>query len=121
MAKRYVLVNEIKPERLQDYIDAHEHMHESVWREQLDVLREAGAVVCDSYIFKNYAILIYECDDIDASFAKLGQDPRRQAWENFTQPMFANSPKFDGSEKVSGLKKIFDLNSQLDRGVIEQH
>ncbi|MDR1613714.1 MAG: L-rhamnose mutarotase [Planctomycetota bacterium] len=121
MAKRYVLVNEIKPERLNDYIAAHERMHESEWKEQLDVLRKAGAKACDSYVFKNYAILVYECDDIDDSFAKLGQDPRRRAWEDFTQPMFATSPKFDGSEKVAGLRKIFDLNAQMDRGVIDQY
>lgn len=121
MTKRYVMVNEIRPERLDDYVQAHEHMHESEWKEQLDVLRKAGATVCDSYIFKNYSILIYECDDIDESFAALGRDPRRKAWEDFTQPMFANSPKFDGTEKVAGLKKIFDLNSQLDRGVVDQY
>ena len=120
MAKRYILVNEIRPERLQEYVDAHEHMHEGKWREQLDVLRKAGATVCDCYLYKNLAILVYECDEINASFARLGKDPRRQAWEDFTQPMFANSPKFDGSARVEGLPKIFNLNSQLDRGTIEQ-
>jgi hypothetical protein len=35
--------------------------------------------------------------------------------------MFANPPKFDGTEKVVGLRKIFNLNSQMDRGIIDQH
>ena len=113
MKKRYVLVNEIKPECLDAYIDAHVHMHEGPFKDQLDVLKRCGATECISYIYKNLAILIYECEDIDESFAKLGADPVRPAWEAFTQPMFSNSPKFDGSEKVSGLRKIFDLNQQL--------
>lgn len=121
MTKRYVLVNEIKPEKLKEYVDSHEHMHEGIWKEQMDVLRKAGATVCDCYLYGNLAILIYECDDIDESFACLGRDPRRQAWEDYTQPMFANSPKFDGSVKVAGLRKIFCLNSQMDKGTIDQY
>lgn len=120
MSKRYILVNEIDPDRLDEYVEAHKTMHEGVWKEQLDVLRKAGATECISYIYKNLSILIYECDDIDESFRRLGEDPRRQAWEDFTQPMFLNSPKFDGSTKTEGLPKIFDLNQQLDNGKLEQ-
>lgn len=120
MSKRYILVNEIKPERLDEYVNAHVTMHQGPWKEQLNVLRQAGATECISYLYKNLSILIYECDDIDDSFAKLGQIPARKAWEDFTQPMFMNSPKFDGSTKVSGLTKIFDLNQQLDEGELHQ-
>ena len=119
MKKRYILVNEIKPEALKDYIYAHEHMHEGAYKEQLDVLKKAGAEECVCYIYENLAILIYECEDINESFSKLGQDPRRAAWEDLTQPMFANSPKFDGSEPVRGLRKIFDLNQQM-KGRLEE-
>ena len=120
MSKRYILVNEIRPECLDAYVEAHEHMHEGPFRGQLDVLRRAGVTECICYLYKNLAILIYECEDIDESFAALGRDPVRAAWEDFTQPMFANSPKFDGTEKVSGLPKIFDLNQQLDEGALRQ-
>jgi len=120
MSKRYVLVNEIKPECLEAYMQAHETMHQGEWKEQLDVLRRAGATHCSSYIFGNYSILIYECDDINESFAKLGRQEERAKWEAFTQPMFANAPKFDGSARVEGLRKIFDLNQQLDCGELRQ-
>jgi L-rhamnose mutarotase len=120
MSKRYILVNEIKPEYLDAYVEAHVHMHEGPWKEQLQVLRRAGATECISYLYKNLSILIYECEDIDESFAALGRDPVRSAWEEFTQPMFANSPKFDGSAHVTGLSKIFDLNQQLDNKKLEQ-
>ena len=120
MVKRYLMVNEIKPEYLEEYVKAHQTMHEGKWKEQLQVLRQAGAKECISYLYKNYSILIYECEDIDESFRKLGQIPARAAWEDFTQPMFQNSPKFDGSEKTEGLQKIFDLNQQLDEGRLNQ-
>lgn len=114
MAKRYVMVNELKPECREEYIHAHEKMHESIWKEQLDVLKKAGATECICYIFGNYAILIYECDDIVESFQELAKDPRRGAWEEYMGPMFAGTPKFDGSDEVPYLKKIFDMNQQLD-------
>lgn len=119
--KRYVLVLEIKHEKLNDYIEAHMHMHESNFREQLTALRESGAMICDTYIYSNLAIVIYECDDINDSFTKLGNNPKRIEWENFTQPMFLNHPKFDGSVQVDGIEKIFCLNSQLDYGTIDPY
>lgn len=114
MKKQYVLVNEIAPDRVEEYKKTHKTMHEGIWKEQLEVLRTAGAEICQTYLYKNFSILIYVCDDIDESFKKLGQDPRRQAWEEFTQPMFMNSPKFDGSEKTVSIEKIFDLNEQME-------
>ena len=120
MTKRYILVNEIAPDRLDEYVEAHQTMHEGKWKEQLDVLRKGGATECITYLYKNLAILIYECEDINESFTALGKDPRRAAWEEFTQPMFLNSPKFDGSVKTEGLQKIFDLNQQLDEGELKQ-
>lgn len=120
MKKQYVLVNEIDPARVEEYRNAHRTMHEGIWKEQLDVLRKGGAEICQAYLYKNLSILIYVCDDIDESFTKLGQDPRRQAWEDYTQPMFLNSPKFDGSVKTTGLEKIFDLNEQMDEGELRQ-
>jgi len=114
MSKRYVMVNELKPECVEEYVKSHETMHEGVWKEQLDVLKKAGATECISYIFGNYSILIYECEDITESFQELAKDPRRESWEKYCAPMFAGSPKFDGSDDVPYLKKIFDMKQQLN-------
>lgn len=114
MAKRrYLQVNELKPEQVEAYKNAHETMHLGPWKEQLDVLRKGGAEECIVYLYNNLAIMMYVCDDIAESFAKLGQDPRRPAWDEFTAPMFANSPKFDGSGEIATVPKIFDLTEQL--------
>lgn len=113
MSKRYMLINELKPERVVDYVGAHETMHLGPWKEQMDVLAKAGAKECIVYIYGNLSILLYECDDIADSFAALGQDPRRPAWDAFTAPMFAGEPKFDGSGSIATVKKVFDLRQQL--------
>ena len=120
MSRQYVIVNEINPNRLEEYRQAHRTMQEGKWREQLEVLRDAGAEICQAYLYKNFCIMIYVCDDIDKSFTRLGNDPRRLEWEEYTQPMFLNSPKFDGSVKTIGIEKIFDLNEQLDEGELSQ-
>lgn len=111
--KRYMQINKLKPEMVEAYKNAHETMHLGEWKEQLDVLEKAGAEECIVYLYENYSILLYVCDDIQESFAKLGEDPRRKAWDEFTMPMFANSPKFDGSGEIECVKKIFDMKEQL--------
>lgn len=114
MAKRrYLQVNELSPDMVEAYRNAHETMHLGPWKEQLDVLRTAGAEECLVYLYKNLAIMLYVCDDIEESFAALGRDPRRRAWDDFTAPMFAGAPKFDGSGKIEYLQKIFDLSEQI--------
>lgn len=111
--KRYVQVNELKPEMVEAYREAHETMHIGPWKEQLDVLKKAGAEECIVYLYKNYSILLYVCDDIHDSYAALGEDDRRKPWDEFTAPMFMNSPKFDGTGEIECAEKIFDLKEQL--------
>jgi L-rhamnose mutarotase len=115
-----MLVNRIRPEYVAEYVDSHKHMHEGPFAEQLRILRDAGATECICYMHNDLAILIYECDDIEKSFKALATFPKRQEWETYTAPMFADAPKFDGSQQVRYLEKIFDLNSQLDDGQLRQ-
>jgi L-rhamnose mutarotase len=117
--KWYCLVNEIKPEHRQDYIDIHKNAHKTHWRTQLDALKEAGAENCLVFMFGNYAILFYQCEEINESFEKLGAIEANNRWQEHIASWFAGKPKFDGTEPVKGLEKIFDLNEQLD-GRLEQ-
>ena len=74
MGKRYVMINELKPEHVQDYIDMHMNCPSSeIYKGQLDALKEAGAEECIVYMWKNYSILIVKTDDIDAYMKKLGE------------------------------------------------
>ncbi len=117
--KWYCLVNELKPEHVKDYVDIHKNAHTSAWKTQLRALKAAGAENCICYLFKNYAILFYQCENIDESFKKLGTNEDNNRWQAHIASWFAGSPKFDGSTPVVGLEKIFDLNQQLE-GRLEQ-
>ena len=110
----YCLVNQLKPEAVEEYRDAHRQMHLTHWKRQLEILREAGAEECIAFLNGTQTILLYRCEEINQSFAKLGGIEGRAAWDDYTLPMFATTPRFDGSAAVTGLEKIFDLRQQLD-------
>ncbi|MGA2548175.1 MAG: L-rhamnose mutarotase [Rectinemataceae bacterium] len=110
----YCLVNELKPECVEEYRRAHLTMHESPWKKQLEILKKAGAEECISFLNGTQTILFYRCEEINESFAALGKIEGREAWDTYTLPMFASSPRFDGSASVTGVEKIFDLRQQLD-------
>lgn len=109
----YCLVNELKPEYAEEYRSAHMTMHQSRWKKQLEILKQAGAEECIVFLNGTQTILLYRCEEINASFAKLGQIEGRSAWDVYTLPMFASTPRFDGTTAVAGLEKIFDLRQQL--------
>lgn len=111
--KWFCIVNELKENEVENYKDAHIHMYETEWSNQLDVLKKAGAEECIVFIHENKSILFYRCEDIDESFSTLGIIPERKAWDEFTAPFFANNAKFDGSEKVNTCEMVFDMTEQL--------
>ena len=117
--KWYCLVNELKEENVKDYENIHQTAHQTHWHTQLEALKAAGAENCIVFIYKNLSILFYQCDDINESFTKLGQIEENNKWQAVVAPWFANTPKFDGSEKTVSIKKIFDLQQQL-KGKLEQ-
>jgi L-rhamnose mutarotase len=110
----YCLVNELKPECVDEYRDAHKRMHLTVWKRQLEILKEAGAEECIVFLNGTQTILFYRCGEINESFARLGRIEGRAAWDEYTLPMFASTPRFDGTAAVTGLEKIFDMRQQLD-------
>jgi L-rhamnose mutarotase len=109
----YCLVNELKPECVEEYRDAHRRMHLTTWKRQLAVLKEAGATECICFLNGTQTILFYRCEEINESFGRLGRIEGRAAWDDYTLPMFASTPRFDGTAKVKGLEKIFDMQQQL--------
>lgn len=116
MGKRYVMINEIKPEYVQNYINMHLGCPDSErYRGQLSALKEAGADECIVYMWKNYSILIVETDDIDTYMKKLGETHANQIWEETATPWFVNATKFDGSCPMEFLQKIFDMK-QMSEG-----
>jgi L-rhamnose mutarotase len=111
--KWYCLVNELKEEHVDDYVEIHKNAHKTHWKTQLHALKKSGAENALVYIYKNLSIIFYQCDDINESFRKLGMDEDNNRWQAHIASWFAGNPKFDGTETVQGLEKVFDLNQQL--------
>ena len=118
--KRYCMINEIKPERMQEYIDA----HKNPWEELLTCLKEAGTE--EEYIFinGNQAIVFVVCDEMSAWLEKFGNSDVGKKWLEHMADFIAATPFADSSGKAAedaeGLAKVFDLNQQLE-GKLEAH
>jgi L-rhamnose mutarotase len=78
MSHRTAFVLQVRPDKLDDYVEAHEH----VWPEMLDALREAG--------FRNYTIFrhgnemfgYFESDDPDAAAAYMEAQEVNSRWQD---------------------------------------
>ena len=118
--KKYCMVNEIKPERLNEYINA----HLNPWKELLTCLREAGTKEECIFILDNKALVFIECEDMEIYLEKFGRSEVGKKWLEFVADFIEVSPFADQSgkavERADGLRKVFDLNQQLE-GKFQEH
>jgi L-rhamnose mutarotase len=114
------MVNEIRPERMQEYIDA----HLNPWEELLTCLKEAGTKEEYIFILDNKALVFIECEDMETYLEKFGRSEVGKKWLAFVADFIAVSPFADSDGKAAqnadGLRKVFDLNQQL-AGNFEDH
>jgi len=107
--KRYCMVLEIKEEFLEKYRE----IHLNAWPELLKAEKECGFTQELIWIYKNLAILYFECDDIDAVFKRAGENEVEKKWDRTVAPWFK---QLSPLQEVGGMpycEKIFDLNQQL--------
>ena len=107
--KRYCMVIELKEEFIEDYKD----IHINAWPELLKAEKDAGTQEELIWIYKNLAILYFECDDLDRIYRVLGDNEVEKKWNLVVLPWFKVSPVLDGSAHVEVAEKVFDLNQQL--------
>jgi L-rhamnose mutarotase len=113
--KRYCLVLELKEESADEYCD----IHRNAWPELLDAIKENGAKELLLWNYKNFSIVYYECEDIDALYEKLNKLEVTKKWNAVMGPLFKESLPVDNEGKFITCEKIFDLNQQL-AGKLEQ-
>ena len=112
---RYIMVYELKPEKVDDYRKMHINAHKSEFKDQLDAIRDSNCHQMMTFLYKNCSILYVETEEnIDDLFAKLGEFEANTKWQKVTAPWFAVTPSFDGSAKSEPIEKIFDLQQQLN-------
>jgi L-rhamnose mutarotase len=112
MAK-YCIVGELNPEFLEQYKQEHRAIHRGPYRELLEVIRDSGVREEAVFIYKNLAVIYFEADDIDKSYAMQGRFEVSKKWNELMAPMFASTYEFNASDKLPTLEKVFDLQEQL--------
>jgi len=86
-------------------VDEYVDLHKNAWPEMLKEIKKAGVVQECLYNYKNLSIVFFECDDIDAVYARLGEKDIVKKWDATVGPWFAGGFNYP--------EKIFDLNEQL--------
>ena len=103
--KKYLVVAEIKPEFLQEYID----IHINAWPEMLGAIRDAGYVNELIWIYKNQTIIYLEIpankENADLNAILRSTDVCKK-WDIAVGPWLA-------SDFVT-CPKVFDLRQQLE-------
>ena len=108
--KKYLLVAEIKPEYLREYID----IHINVWPQMLEAIHNAGYINEVIWIYKNQSIIYLECPD-DRDNDELNALLRRtdvcKEWDITVNPWLAG--------EFTTCRKVFDLGQQISGGLRE--
>jgi len=102
--KKYLIVVEVKPEHLKEYID----IHNNAWPDMLKAIRDAGYTNEMIWIYKNQSIIYLECPDDkenEALDAVLRSTDVCKKWDITVGPWFASD--------FTACPKIFDLGQQL--------
>ncbi len=83
--KRYGMVLGVRPERLEEYKEAHRH----VWPEILAMIRGCNIRNYSIYYKDGMLFSYYEYvgDDYDADMARMAADPKMQEWWAWMEPM----------------------------------
>ena len=113
--KRYCFVLEIKPE----YVDKYIEMHEKAWPEILQAGKDTGAENLIIYMYDNFSIVFFECEDIDAFYEAYGKLDAVKRWNEVTGPFIQKGPIIDGTGKVKTLRKVYDLKQQIEGELLQ--
>ena len=78
MTQRSAFVLRVRPERLDDYLDAHRH----VWPEMLDALRASGIRNYSIFRAGNEVFGYFESDDLERAAAYLASQEVSSRWQD---------------------------------------
>ena len=84
--QRKVYRTKLRPERRDEYIQAHRNFSSDLMRRYKD----AGMTICAVYMLDDDLVLITEAEDHDKTNAVLAQDPLDREWQSRVGPMKAD-------------------------------
>ena len=94
-SRRVCFTMRLKPDRVDDYLAA----HETVWPEMLDALRETGWSNYSLFVDKANALIIgyVETDDFERSLAEMALRPVNDRWQAGMAEYFAADAEPDST------------------------
>lgn len=100
--KRFIMHSELKPEKVQDYID----LHANPWEELLELIRTCNIHNYSISIMGNHLYTYYEYTGInyEADMAIMDSSPVMQKWWTYSKPCFL---RHDEEYYYDELKEIF--------------
>jgi L-rhamnose mutarotase len=102
----------IDPARLDEYIE----LHERVWPEMLDALRDSGYRNYSMFADETGLLVGYlETDDFDATLAAMNATQVNREWSESIGGMFRPVDARRPVDAVEPLRHVFDLDEQLRR------
>ena len=103
MTQRSAFVLRVRPERVDDYLDA----HREVWPEMLDALRHAGIRNYTIYRAGNEVFGYFESDDLERAAAYLATQEVSTRWQDAMAELLEERVPDEGPPP---LQEIFRLN-----------
>ena len=103
MTQRSAFVVEVRPERIDEYLEA----HRDVWPEMLDALHRAG--IRNYTIFRNGAQMFgyFESDDVEAASRFMAEQNVSARWQDAMAELLEDRVPDGGAP---GLEEIFRLD-----------
>ena len=106
---RMCQVINVKPDRLEEYID----VHDNIWPEILQILRDCNIRNYSIYLWGNHTLIAtfeYVGDDMDSDWAKMVAESKMVEWWDLCTPMQTPVPEVAEGEWWYTLKEVFHMD-----------
>ncbi len=108
---RFCFIITLKEEFINDYIN----IHKNAWEEIITAQKKVGVEESFIWIYKNLAIVYYECKDINKMYLNLEKFEVTRKWNELMKQYILKSQTINFNGKINTLEKIFDLNEQYSK------
>jgi L-rhamnose mutarotase len=106
--KRYGMVIEVKPEKIDEY----RKLHAAVWPDVLKKITESNIRNYSIYLKDNILFSYFEYigDDFNADMDKMAADPTTQKWWDVCKPCQKPLESCEEGEWWANMEEVFHLN-----------
>jgi L-rhamnose mutarotase len=103
MTQRAAFVLHVRPDRIDEYVEAHSH----VWPEMLQALRDAGIQNYTIFRSGNDVFGYFESDDLERAGAFMAAQDVNRRWQDAMAELLEQRVPDDGPP---GLKEVFRID-----------